>query len=101
MSVLSVRQVKAARALLAWSQGDLAEASGVSEPTIARLEAVDGRLGGRADTTDKLRAALEAAGVEFTNGDAPGVRIRSDAKGTAREVDEGLRSGRLTTKNDL
>jgi hypothetical protein len=42
-----VRQVKAARALLGWSQQDLARASGVSEPTIGRLEAADGVLGGR------------------------------------------------------
>jgi DNA-binding XRE family transcriptional regulator len=37
-AMITVRQMKAARALLAWSQGDLAKASGVSEPTIARLE---------------------------------------------------------------
>ena len=36
---ISVRPTKAARALLAWSQGDLATASGISEPAIARLEA--------------------------------------------------------------
>lgn len=40
---ISVRQTKTARALLAWSQGDLATASGISGPTIARLEAEDGR----------------------------------------------------------
>lgn len=76
--MLSIRQVKAARALLAWSQGDLAKASGVSEPTIARLEAVDGPVGGRADTGAKLQAALEAAGVIFIeqNGEGPGVRLR-------------------------
>jgi DNA-binding XRE family transcriptional regulator len=38
-AVISVRQMKkAARALFAWSQGSFADASGVSEPTIARLE---------------------------------------------------------------
>ncbi len=76
--MLSTRQVKAARALLAWSQGDLARQSGVSEPTVARLESADGPLGGRADTADKLRAALEAAGVIFIeeNGQGPGVRLR-------------------------
>ena len=76
--MLSIRQVKAARALLAWSQSDLARASGVSEPTIARLESVDGPVGGRADTGAKLQAALEAAGVIFIdeNGEGPGVRLR-------------------------
>ncbi|HTO78211.1 MAG TPA: helix-turn-helix transcriptional regulator, partial [Methylocystis sp.] len=40
--MVSVRQIKAARALLGWSQGALAEASGLSEATVARLEAPDG-----------------------------------------------------------
>jgi len=77
MSILkvSIRQVKAARALLGWSQKDLAEASGVSEPTIKRLEASGGELGGRQATADAIRTVLEAAGVEFTDGDAPGVRL--------------------------
>ena len=77
---VSIRQVKAARSLLAWSQSDLAEASEVSEPTIKRLESQDGELGGRADTVTKIVAALESAGVEFTNGDAPGVRLRKGSK---------------------
>ena len=72
---ISIRQIKAARSLLDWSQERLAEASGVSIPTVRRLEAVDGELGGRRDTAGKIVAALEAAGVEFTNGDQPGVRL--------------------------
>jgi hypothetical protein len=40
------------------------------------LEAVDGLLGGRADTGSKLRAALERAGIDFTDGNHPGVRLR-------------------------
>jgi len=75
---ISIRQVKAARALLSWSQKDLAEASGVSIPTIARLETADGPLGGREETARAIRAALEAAGIEFIaeNGGGPGVRLR-------------------------
>ena len=73
--LITIRQVKAARALVGWSQSNLADHSGVSEPTIARLESADGRLGGRTGTIRKIRAALEAAGVEFTNGDQPGVRL--------------------------
>ena len=73
---VSIRQVKAARALLGWSQKDLAGASGISEPTIKRLEAGQGDLGGREATVLAIRAALESAGVEFTNGDQPGVRLR-------------------------
>ena len=75
--VITIRQVKAARALLGWSQGDLAARSGVSEPTIARLEAEDGTLGGRPDTAAKILKALQTAGIEFIpeNGGGPGVRL--------------------------
>ena len=62
---VSIRQVKAARALLAWSQADLADRSGVSLPTIKRLNSADGEIGGRADTGEKLMRALEEAGVIF------------------------------------
>jgi hypothetical protein len=50
---------------------------GVSIPTIKRLEAQSGDLGGRDYTAGKIISALEAAGVEFTNGRRPGVRRRS------------------------
>ena len=76
-AVVSVRQIKAARALLGWSQGDLAEASGLSEATVAGLEAQDGDLGGRAGGA-KIVAALEVAGVIFLaeNGEGAGVRLQ-------------------------
>jgi transcriptional regulator with XRE-family HTH domain len=76
--MVSIRQVKAARALLGWSQADLAEWSGISKPTVARLETGEGDLGGYADTRDKILSALKAAGVIFIeqNGEGPGVRLR-------------------------
>jgi hypothetical protein len=57
-------------------------AAGISEPTIARLESEDGPIGGRPETGDKLRAALERAGVEFIaeNGGGAGVRMKRRAK---------------------
>jgi transcriptional regulator with XRE-family HTH domain len=70
-----VRQVKAARALLGWSQQDLARASGVSEPTIGRLEAADGVLGGRGETAEKIRGAFEKAGIEFIDDTRRGVGV--------------------------
>jgi predicted transcriptional regulator len=75
---ITVRQVKAARALLGWSQSDLAHHSGVSEPTIARLESTDGDLGGRDETAEKIQAAISGGGVEFIdeNGGGYGVRLR-------------------------
>jgi transcriptional regulator with XRE-family HTH domain len=74
---VSIKQIKAARALLGWSQEDLAGRANVSVPTVKRLEAADGLLGGREETGIKLRRALEVAGIEFTNGDHPGVRLRT------------------------
>jgi predicted transcriptional regulator len=75
---VSIRQVKAARSLLAWSQEELAAAADVSIPTIKRLEAQDGPLRGRDETGVKIRSALESAGIQFIeeNGGGPGVRLR-------------------------
>jgi transcriptional regulator with XRE-family HTH domain len=75
---VSIRQIKAARALLAWSQEQLAAESDVSVPTIKRLEANEGMLGGRSATGEKIQTALESAGIEFIdeNGGGPGVRLR-------------------------
>ena len=76
MLVVSVKQVKAARALLGWSQEKLAESARVSLPTVKRLEAYGGDLGGRADTGRKIRLAIETAGVEFVDEKAGGVGVR-------------------------
>ena len=75
---VSIRQIKAARALVGWSQGDLADKAGISVPTIKRLEAAEGDIGGRAETGAALVAALEKAGVEFIaeNGGGAGVRMK-------------------------
>jgi DNA-binding XRE family transcriptional regulator len=80
---VSIRQIKAARALMAWSQEQLAHAADVSVPTIKRLEANDGPLGGRSETGARIQAALQRAGVEFIdeNGGGPGVRIRRPMSG--------------------
>ena len=76
MDLTTKAQLRAGRALLNWTQAALAERSGVSLPSIKRHEVGEGPLHIRLDTLQKLSAALEAAGVEFTNGDAPGVRLR-------------------------
>ncbi|UCI17864.1 helix-turn-helix domain-containing protein [Mesorhizobium sp. B2-1-8] len=71
-------QLRAARAVLGWSQERLAQASGVSLPTIKRLEPGDEPMRVRLETVEKLRVTLEAAGVEFIpdNGGGAGVRLR-------------------------
>ncbi len=75
---VSVRQVKAARSLLGWSQGDLADAAGISSPTIKRLEAAGGDLGGLPDTIAAVQKALAKAGILFIpeNGEGEGVRLK-------------------------
>jgi DNA-binding XRE family transcriptional regulator len=75
---VSIRQLKAARTLIGWSQEELASAADVSLPTIKRLESVEGWLGGRQTTGQKICSALEKAGIEFIdeNGGGPGVRLR-------------------------
>ena len=72
--------IRAARALLRWEQRDLARASGVSLPTIKRLEVIPGNLAAHSSTVTALRRAFESVGIEFINSNARGVRLRTDLK---------------------
>ena len=80
--MLTAPQMKAARALAGMEQRALAELSGVSLPTIQRMEASNGVVRGVIETLIKVMGALEAAGVEFINeggtstGGGRGVRLR-------------------------
>jgi predicted transcriptional regulator len=76
---ISIKQIKAARMLLGWSQADLGEAAGLGDVTVPRLEAKGGDLGGRPATGEKIVAALEKAGVEFLD-DGQGVRLKPPRK---------------------
>jgi predicted transcriptional regulator len=71
-------QIRAARGLLGISAAELAERAGVTWKTIQRFETAEGIPANRSGTLDKVRAALEAQGIEFL-GDpekSPGVRLR-------------------------
>jgi transcriptional regulator with XRE-family HTH domain len=70
------RQLQAARVLAGYDRTQLAEAAGLAVVTVKRLELQD-RVTAHSTTLDALEKALEAAGVEFTNGDQPGVRLRA------------------------
>ena len=80
--MLTAAQMRAARALAGMEQKALAEASGVSLPTIQRMEASNGVVRGVIESLTKVMGALEAAGIEFINEGATsssggrGVRLR-------------------------
>lgn len=69
-------QCRAARALLDWTQPQLATASGVSPSTLRDFES--GKRVPISNNLAAIRAALESAGVVFIdqNGHGPGVRLR-------------------------
>jgi transcriptional regulator with XRE-family HTH domain len=62
---LGPEDVRAARAFLQWSQGDLARKAGVGISTIAEFE--KGSRTPIANNLAAIRRALEAAGVRFTS----------------------------------
>ena len=81
----AVSAVRAARFALNWSQADLANASGVSEVSIARMES--GALSPRLSTISKIQNALEVAGVSITLNQPPGgysLALTPEAVATSR-----------------
>ncbi|BBK39966.1 transcriptional regulator [Allostella sp. ATCC 35155] len=80
--MITAAQMRAARALLGIDQRTLAELSGVSLPTIQRMEASEGNVRGVVDTLTKVVEALNHAGVELigdhgrSDGGGRGVRFR-------------------------
>lgn len=83
--MITPAQMRAARALLGIDQRTLAELSGVSLPTIQRMEASDGHVRGVVDTLMKVVEALDAAGIELigengaSSGSGRGVRLKQTA----------------------
>lgn len=76
--MISIPQLRAARAYLDWSQADLAENAGLSEISVKNIER--GVAAPKVSTMAALITAIEKAGVEFTNSGRPGVRMRGKAK---------------------
>ena len=75
---LTSAQIRAARALLRWSAEDLARASTLGVTTIRRAELAERETSMTTVNDSAVRRTLEAAGVEFIdgNGGGPGVRLR-------------------------
>jgi transcriptional regulator with XRE-family HTH domain len=80
--MITAAQLRAARALLGIDQRKLAELSGLSAPTIQRMEASEGVIRGNVDSLMKLVGALNATGVELiaegtvSRGGGRGVRLK-------------------------
>ena len=74
--MISARQIKAARALLGWTQQELADRAIVSANALKRLET--GKTDPRLTTVTAVKSALEAGGIEFllaAGGKGEGVRL--------------------------
>ena len=93
--MITTGQLRAARALIAIDQRELAALSGLSVPTIQRMEASDGVIRGNVDSLMKLIGALDAAGIELiaegavSQGGGRGVRLkppRADGKAYRRKA---------------
>ena len=70
-------QIRAARALLGWSQAKLAEEAGVAVITVKRLEASEEAFHARFDIVMKVKSAVERAGVVFLGeGFSHGVQLK-------------------------
>jgi transcriptional regulator with XRE-family HTH domain len=80
--MITAAQLRAARALAGIDQRELAERSGLSVPTIQRMEASDGVIRGNVDSLMKLIGALDVLGIVLIGDDVPshtggrGVRLK-------------------------
>jgi transcriptional regulator with XRE-family HTH domain len=83
--MITAMQLRAARALLGIDQRRLAAISGLSVPTVQRMEASDGVVRGNVDSLMKLIAALDRAGIELiaegtaSQAGGRGVRLKAPA----------------------
>ena len=76
--MITAEQIRGARAMLRWSAKKLAEESGLSWPTIQRMESAVGVPSGLSKNLDLIQRTLEDAGIIFIGEDdqGPGVRLR-------------------------
>jgi transcriptional regulator with XRE-family HTH domain len=100
--MITAAQLRAARALAGLDQRRLAELSGLSLPTIQRMETSEDLIRGNVDSLTKLIAALDGVGVELigegsiSHGGGRGVRlkksasVRRDRGGTEERADNAL-----------
>ncbi|WP_455222946.1 helix-turn-helix domain-containing protein [Kaarinaea lacus] len=86
--MITAAQIRAARALLGIDQRQLAELTGLSVPTIQRMESSDGQIRGNVDSLVKVVEGLERAGIELI---AEGAASADGGRGV--RLKEKLQSG--------
>jgi transcriptional regulator with XRE-family HTH domain len=105
--MITAAQLRAARVLLGVDQRRLAELSGLSVPTIQRMEASETMVRGNVDSLVKLITALEAAGIELidegavSSAEGRGVRLRINSDSARTYLDnqiENKASGRTRAR---
>jgi transcriptional regulator with XRE-family HTH domain len=69
-------QIRAARALLGWSQDQLARRAGVGLATLRRIEQTEGIVKGNFSTVLKIQKALEQAGIQFNENESGQIGVR-------------------------
>jgi len=74
--MITGQQIKAARELLGWRQAELTKQARISAHSVESAESTIGESFVPGQDLQAMHAALEQAGVEFTNGDEPGVKLR-------------------------
>ena len=73
-------QIRAARALLGWSQDQLARRAEVGLATLRRIEQTEGIVKGNFSTVLKIQKALEQAGIDFTESDSGQIGVRLEKR---------------------
>jgi len=97
--MITAGQMRAARGLLGIDQRQLADLSGLSVPTIQRMEASDSVVRGNVDSLMKLIAALDKAGIELigegaaSTGQGRGIRLKEKAAPADHSDDKAPRDG--------
>ena len=84
--MITAAQLRAARVLLGIDQRRLAELSGLSVPTIQRMEASETMVRGNVDSLVKLITALDAAGIELID---EGAVSSAEGRGVRLKVNSG------------
>src|SRR3954468_1528471 len=96
--MITAAQLRAARVLLGIDRRQLAELSGLSAPTIQRMEASETMVRGNVDSLVKLIAALDAAGIELidegavSSAEGRGVRLKINSGSAKTYLDNQIES---------